>query len=176
MEAQTEIDIVERFCTRCKDPLVSLIENQSGFCVTCIPLVCQDYMTANVVLAAKDEQIQDLNQARKELADNLQAFNILRKIEAQGFEAATRGLDRDQNPYVDDEGKRTMWEHGWLQSNISRQVGKISAVVAWALNQLSMVAEIARGNGDLEVAHKLQTLEQKLTPIVADALEDGAAG
>jgi hypothetical protein len=168
-----QTDIAPSFhpCSECGGILTAMIEHNLDLCLPCLQKV--------------PAQLKDVKRQRDEIAaQGLEAYNKLIEVqklysrrlsldeaEQSGRSAAERGFADDQNPYTDEEMK-FMWNHGWLQGSLGDQFARDRSVVVWALTQLPTIQEIALGTGQTEIAQKLELVIDKLTPMVADILQE----
>ena len=149
-------------CTECRQgSLSSFFESRLGVCADC----CAVLVDRARVLTGEVTKLAEAAKAAKEFEELIENVS---KLEKMGYEASQKGFDVSQNPGQNDV-ERDIWDSGWARGELARRTAQAIAVMEWSLTALEHVEEIARGNGQDEIAGKVSVVAEKIAGFVVPA-------
>lgn len=147
-------------CVECKTgTLSSSFEESLATCSSC---------AAKLVEKAHKLEDENLKLQEKVTRTNGIVENLLRSYthETTGMMAAAKGLGRDQNPHGRGTVEADAWDVGWCRGEMDRRTMEAASVIEWAVLNLDVIEDLAKGYGQTEIADKLSTVTAKLADFV----------
>jgi len=98
----------------------------------------------------------------KKLEEENHFFLEFKKAEKDGFDAYTAGVSIDNCP-LENEDLKIAWTSGWTQHELFVESKRTVAVLVWSVEALQMIEQLARGQGQSEIADKLRYVSDKIS-------------